>query len=54
MTSPDLEASEYDLGVTSIRLIRIGNGIQMMFSKKLASAYYYTEVLLTPRDMGIS
>jgi hypothetical protein len=43
MASPDVEESEYDLGVTSVRLVRVGNVIQIIFSKKLAAAFYYAE-----------
>jgi hypothetical protein len=43
MTSSDFEASEYDLGVTSVRLIRVGNVVEIVFSKKLAAEFYYAE-----------
>ena len=43
MASSDFEASEYDLGVTSVRLIRVGNVVQVVFSKKLAASYFYAE-----------
>lgn len=39
----DFEASEYDLGATSVRLIRVGNVIQIVFSKKLAAEFYYAD-----------
>lgn len=41
---PDVQASEYDLGVTSVRLIRVGNIIQIIFSKRLSAALYYTDI----------
>ena len=41
MAAPDVEANEFDLGVTSVRLIRVGNVIQIVFSKKLAAQLYY-------------
>lgn len=44
MASSDFQASEYDLGTTSVRLIRVGNVVQIVFSKKLAIAFYYAEV----------
>ena len=31
----DIEASEYDLGTTSVRLVRVGNVVQVLFSNKL-------------------
>lgn len=40
----DVEASEYDIGVTSIRLIRVGNVIQIFFSKTLAAKVLYKEL----------
>ena len=43
MEPSDVEASEYDLGATSVRLIRVGNVIQIVFSKKLAAKVYYAE-----------
>jgi hypothetical protein len=43
MTPSDFEAREYDLGATSVRLIRVGNVIQIVLSKKLAAEFYYTE-----------
>ncbi|MDG7009040.1 MAG: hypothetical protein JRN06_12580 [Nitrososphaerota archaeon] len=44
MTPSDFEASEYDLGPTSVRLVRVANVIQIMFSKKLAAEFYYADV----------
>ena len=41
MASSDFEASEYGLGVTSVRLIRVCNVIQLVFSKKVAAQIYY-------------
>jgi hypothetical protein len=43
--SDDVEANEYDIGVTSIRLIRVGNVIQMFYSKKLAAELFYKELV---------
>jgi len=43
LTASDVEASEYDLGTTSVRLIRVGNLVQMFFSNKLESKFYYDE-----------
>ncbi len=41
----DVEAYEYDIGVTSIRLIRVGNVIQILFSKKLSAKLFYRELV---------
>jgi hypothetical protein len=41
--SSDVDASEYDLGTTSVRLIRVGNIIQVVFSSKLEAKFYYDE-----------
>jgi hypothetical protein len=38
-----LDASEYDLGTTSVRLIRVGNVVQVVFSSKLEAKFYYDE-----------
>ncbi len=43
VTSSDFQASQYDLGATSVRLIRVGNVIQIIFNKKLAAEFYYAE-----------
>lgn len=39
--SSDVEAREYDLGTTSVRLIRAGNVVQMFFSNKLDAKFYF-------------
>ncbi|MHB1868920.1 MAG: hypothetical protein ACYCPP_08240 [Nitrososphaerales archaeon] len=41
--SSDVEASEFDLGTTSVRLVRVGNVVQVLFSNKLESKMYYDE-----------
>ena len=41
----DVEAYEYDIGVTSIRLVRAGNVIQILFSKKLSAKLFYRELV---------
>jgi len=43
--SNDVEAHEYDVGVTAIRLIRVGNVIQIFYSKKLAAELFYKELV---------
>lgn len=43
MDISDVEASEYDLGTTSVRLVRVGNVVQVLFSNKLAAKFYYGE-----------
>ncbi|MBI4258847.1 MAG: hypothetical protein HY619_07815 [Thaumarchaeota archaeon] len=43
MSSSDVEASEYDLGTTSVRLIRVGNIVQILFSNKLEAKFFYDE-----------
>jgi hypothetical protein len=39
MVTSDVEASEYDLGVTSVRLIRVGNVVQVVSSRRLAAEF---------------
>ncbi|MDG6996443.1 MAG: hypothetical protein JRN52_11020 [Nitrososphaerota archaeon] len=41
--SSDFEASEYDLGTTSVRLVRVGNVVQVLFSNKFEAKFYYDE-----------
>jgi hypothetical protein len=41
----DVEANEFDIGVTSVRLIRVGNVIQIFYSKKLAAELFYKELV---------
>ena len=45
MSSPpsDFDAAEFDLGTTSVRLIRVGNTLQLVFSSKLEAKFYYDE-----------
>jgi hypothetical protein len=40
----DFEASQYDVGTTSIRLIRVGNVVQLWFSSALEARYLYKEL----------
>jgi hypothetical protein len=39
----DVQASEFALGDTSVRVIRVGNIIQVVFSKKMEAEYYYAD-----------
>lgn len=43
MEASDFESSEYDLGTTSVELIRAGNVVQGVLGKKLNAAFYYAE-----------
>lgn len=42
--SNDIESSQYDIGTTSIRLVRVGNVIQILFSSSLEAKYLYKEL----------
>jgi hypothetical protein len=42
--SDDVNASEFDIGTTSIRLIRVGNVLQILFSSSLEAKYLYREL----------
>jgi len=42
--SNDVESSQYDIGTTSIRLVRVGNVIQIVFSNSLEAKYLYKEL----------
>ena len=53
MASPDFEVSQYDLGVTSVRMVRAGNVVQVVFSTKHAARVFYAEVATRfKRDEG--
>ena len=41
--SADFEARQFDLGTTSVRLLRVGSVIQLVFSNKLDARLYYAE-----------
>ena len=43
VASSDFEVSEYDIGTTAVRLIRVGNVTQLVFSRKAAAEVFYTE-----------
>ena len=43
VASSDFEVSEYDIGTTAVRLIRVGNVIQLVFSRKAAAEIFYAE-----------
>ncbi len=40
----EVESSRYDIGTTSIRLVRVGNVIQILFSSSLEAEYLYAEL----------
>lgn len=42
--SSDVEASQYDIGTTSIRLVRAGKVLQVLFSSSLEARYLYKEL----------
>jgi hypothetical protein len=42
--SNDVEASQYDIGTTHVRLVRVGNVIQILFSSPLEAGYLYKEL----------
>ena len=42
--SKDVEASQYDIGTTHVRLVRVGNIIQILFSNSLEAGYLYKEL----------
>jgi len=45
--SSDVDASEYDLGTTSVRLILVGNTVRATFSNKLEARFFYDGVAST-------
>jgi len=40
----DVESSRFDIGTTSIMLVRVGNVIQILFSSPLEAGYLYREL----------
>jgi hypothetical protein len=40
----DVETNQYDIGTTSMRLVRVGNVIQILFSSPLEAKYLYNEL----------
>ncbi|MDA4115034.1 MAG: hypothetical protein OK442_00595 [Thaumarchaeota archaeon] len=41
----DVEATQFDIGTTSIRLVRVGNVLQILFSSSLEAEYLYKELV---------
>lgn len=39
-----MESSHYDIGTTSIKLVRVGNVLQILFSSSLEAEYLYKEL----------
>lgn len=42
--SDEVEASQFDIGTTSIRLVRVGNVIQIVFSSSLEARFLHGEI----------
>jgi len=42
--SDDVERSQFDIGTTSIRLVRVGNVVQILFSSSLEAKLLFNEV----------
>lgn len=42
--SKDVEASQYDIGTTHVRLIHVGNMVQLLFSSPLEAGFLYKEL----------
>ena len=40
----DVEASQFDIGTASIRVVRAGNVLQILFSSTLEAKYLYREL----------
>jgi hypothetical protein len=40
----DLESSRFDIGTTSIKLVRVGNVLQIPFSSSLEAEHLYGEL----------
>ena len=44
MLGSDVEGSQFDIGTTSIRLVRVGNVVQILFSSSLEAKLLYSEL----------
>lgn len=44
MASSDFVAEEYDLGTTSVMLVRVGNVIQLVYSNKIDARLLHAEL----------
>ena len=44
MLGSDVEGSQFDIGTTSIRLVRVGNVVQILFSSSLESKLLHNEL----------
>ena len=44
LMSDDVEARQFDIGTTSIKLVRVGNVIQILFSSPLEAKFLYKEL----------
>jgi hypothetical protein len=42
--SNDVEGSHYDIGTTSVRLVRVGNIVQILFSNRFEAKVLYREL----------
>lgn len=45
--SSDVDASDFDLGTTSVRLVWVGNIVQAIFSNKVDAKLFYEDVKST-------
>jgi len=45
-----VEAEEYDIGTTSVRLVRVGSIIQIFFSGKLEAKFFYDQAATIFKD----
>ena len=43
--SSDVEGSQFDIGTTSTRLVRVGDVVQILFSSSLEAKLLYGELL---------
>jgi hypothetical protein len=44
MAPSDFEANVYDLGTTSVRLVRVANVVELVYSNKLEAKIIYAEL----------
>jgi hypothetical protein len=54
MAASDFEADAYDLGTTSVRPVRAGNVIQLIFNNRLDARIYYAEAASRFKRAGTS
>lgn len=54
MVHSDIEANDFNLGTTSVRLIRVGSVVHLVFGKNLAARFYHDELIRRLGAKGVA